>query len=478
VTAAPMRLALTTILALVALVPLAVPPDASAGGTGSWVVNVSSDSSRSNGEPWVAVDPGDTNRIVLTYTGWGFLPGLGNTSDPTSAYPSPMLSSVAVSSDGGATWSREALVPPGTAPTPGRQASNPTVVVGADGTFYQQGYNCAPVVDCRMSVRSLPRGATKWSDWYIVNGAAPTVEAYADGHRYGTPVAATVADVDRPWMAIDQSANVLYLSVAGNQGAVDPANPLIQLLYASHDGGRTWSRAFPMDHPGRQGGILGNGVIAAARGRVAATYTGSIPGESDEGCPCVIFETSSDHGRNWDRHRVPTSVADDTSVSYVAADPSRPGRFAVVVRRADSSGLHIYSTSDAGESWSGPSRLDNPSGHVIEPSVPWVGYSPRGVLGVVWLPSDPSDKSFVVYAAISRSGDAEGSSFSPALLVSPDPRSAGPSYSAGNDEPFVFLDAHHLYATWGGRHDGDLEAWLAKVPLSSFPTHARGQGAR
>jgi hypothetical protein len=338
------------------------------------------------------------------------------------------------------------------------------VVVGSDGTFYQQMYACGPwFVDCRMSVRSRHPADTSWGPWHMVNGAVDTLTAYAGGQRYTTPVGASVLDVDRPWMAIDQSTNTLYLSVSANQVGVDPTNPEVQVLYVSHDGGVTWSDPLPLDYPGRQGSVLGNGVISAAHGEVAASYSGSIPGE-DAACPCVVFETSSDEGKTWVRHRVPLT-AEKPDLSFVAADPSHPGRYAVVVNGGDGSTIHVFTTSDSGSTWSSPAVLTTPYPTVVDPATPWLNYGPTGVLGVVWLPSK-SDGSYDAWAAISPAGEAAG--FLPPRQVSPANSSEGPSYQAGNDNPFVFLGAGALYAAWGGRHDGDLETWLARVPFRNF----------
>lgn len=122
-----------------------------------------------------------------------------------------------------------------------------------------------------------------------------------------------------------------------------------------------------------------------------------------------------------------------SSVGFVAADPSQPGRFAILTTGGGS--VQIYVTLDRGISWVDAVRLNGHPGAKYPFAVqrPWISYSPIGVLAVFWrsnypgsppaatgLPPGPQD----VFAAVSFDG---GSTFSEPLKLnarpgaSPDP---------------------------------------------------------
>ncbi|MBY8861406.1 exo-alpha-sialidase [Nocardia sp. CA2R105] len=129
-------------------------------------------------------------------------------------------------------------------------------------------------------------------------------------------------------------------------------------------------------------------------GREFAVHDGILVSASEVGAPTVVLHVSRDDGRHWenlpvtDSHHAPVAAgtgplvptpqlgAAADPVPWVSADPTRTGTFAVMVPRDAS--LEVYTTGDAGHSWSGPAVIAAP-----DAQRPWMDYGPNGDLGVM-----------------------------------------------------------------------------------------------
>jgi hypothetical protein len=290
---------------------------------------------------------------------------------------------------------------------------------------------------------------------------------------------------DRPWLAADPNTGRVYVSFSDHEDASggtggkgvpwelgtlacranDTAVPAFecgrQYVSASGDGGRKWTIFRPMDtsdYPAA--GTNGwSGGPTAAFGTLATSYVAT-----GIGCaPCVVFETSTNDGTTWDQHVVapvsfPTNQPPNCSVvacgdgsgvdtslnfePYTAADPSRPGRYAVMFFDGSQSHLLVYVTDDLGETWHSVA-LAEPGGGVKR-WVPWIRYGPSGALGVMWITSY-ADGSFDTWADVAPKG---GTDFEAPVRLS-SARSAGPVAPGGDDNSDVTLTRDTLYAAWG-----------------------------
>jgi hypothetical protein len=179
----------------------------------------------------------------------------------------------------------------------------------------------------------------------------------------------------------------------GSSGMADPKTDTIYsaagaYLAASDDHGETFGTVFSPSAAGwvRQGGAsfaVSSGVIA-----VAAFMT-SAPA-SDGKCPCLSFGESTDKGAHWTFHLVTgaTDVSPTGRPHYppIAADPSRPGHFAIATTSADRRRLEVFFTTDNGQSWLSASPNAPPKGTVAVATVdmPGVGFSSTGRLVAAW----------------------------------------------------------------------------------------------
>jgi hypothetical protein len=319
---------------------------------------------------------------------------------------------------------------------------------------------------------------------------------------------------DRPWMVADQSTGAVYVSTTSHPE---------RYVAVSHDHAATWGRIEALDcdelsppdanHDVTCGAYpeSGDGNIAAANGVLAAAYIASAaPGRT---CPCAVFETSTDAGAHWTRHVVFDTLPAGSGV-FVAADASHTGRYAVMVLpgHLDPSGLaglptsrnvpqdvEVTATRDSGISWLQSTVLgDEAVTHIT--NRPWIAYTsvqggpngPKGVLAVLWRNAYPpyNPASFLVpgtqnvFAAISRNN---GETFTdPVRLNSSPSPPPDPNQFAEDDVSWVAVTTQYVYGAWGDWRptsanpvssppssppSGELNSWIARVPLSSFRGH-------
>jgi len=480
------------------------------------------------GEPELAVDPRHPKTLVLGHT------IVGNTyADNTlEAGLEAEHGGLQVSHDGGKTWTADRPLP-----TSGySEGPNPFLIArgmtgatgftlttdgvgdpiegsGPDGSIYAGG----------VLAHTASPGPPPFN--FTVPQGAIAVARSSDGGRTFGPISAVLSDqelegmvgrgmdpkgipafgvnpFDRPWIAVDQSSGAVYVSTTSHPQ---------RYVVVSHDKARTWGRIEALDcdemtPPNADHDVTcdtypaaGEGTIAAARGVLAAAYTSSAaPGDT---CPCAVFETSTDAGAHWNRHVVAAGVPAGSGI-HVAADPSRKGRFAVLLLPANqvSGGLaglgasknvpqevQVLTTGDSGRTWSKPTTLGNePVEHIT--NRPWIAYGPTGVLAVLWRNAYPpyDATSFLtpgtqdVFAAITRDN---GRTFSaPVQLNSAPSPPPDPAQLAEDDVSWVTVTKKDVYGAWGDWRataknpvaagssppSGELNSWIARVPISSF----------
>jgi hypothetical protein len=251
-----------------------------------------------------------------------------------------------------------------------------------------------------------------------------------------------------------------------------------QYVTASHDGGATWKPFAPVDSAEAPASWTNGfaGVPVARSGVLASAYlAGSLPGS---GCTtCLVFQTSHDDGTTWNRRLVPAYV-DGTKLGahdlnplgissslafepYLAQDPSRAGRYAVMVFDETQTHLLVYVTTDFGRTWSAPAALAEPGG--VSRWLPWIAYGPGGALAAIWR-TTAKDGSYAVWAAVAPSGDAR---FAPPVRLSSKDSPGPVSQVAGDDASSVTLDRTTLHAAWGDRREGTLGIHYARYAFTA-----------
>jgi hypothetical protein len=314
---------------------------------------------------------------------------------------------------------------------------------------------------------------------------------------------------DRPWVSVDQSNGEVYVSTT--------AHPE-RYVAVSHDHAQTWGTIEALDcDPAPPATVndavncgaypeSGGGNIGAANGVLAAGYIASAaPGHT---CPCAIFETSTDAGDHWSRHVVADHLPGGSDI-FIAADSFNSGRFAVLVipghtvpgglaglsaSRNVPFGVAVVTTADSGSHWSLPWLLGDESGPHIT-NRPWIAYTSvkdgagaTGVLAVLWRNAYPpynSGSGLVpgtqnVFVSVSRDN---GATFgAPDQLNSESSPPPDPKQFAEDDVSFLVVSTQYVYGAWGDWRptpgnpvapqasppSGEMNAWIARVPVTSF----------
>jgi hypothetical protein len=498
------------------------------GSPGHLEVNVMNEPVR-GGEPELAINPSNPNNLVLGHT----VVGNSYTNNSSAAGEEAVNGGLQVSRDGGKTWSADkALHTSGFSEGPNpyliahgqptatgftlttNGVGDPIEASGPDGSIYAGG----------VLAHTTPTGPPPFG-FSVPQGGIAVARSTNGGRTFGR-ISAVLTDedvqgmvsrgmnpkgistfgvipFDRPWMSVDQSTGAVYVSTTGHPQ---------RYVAVSHDHGRTWGRIEALDcdeaTPSNTSHDVtctaypqsGDGNIASAHGVLAAAYTSSAaPGRS---CPCAVFETSTDAGAHWNRHVV--AAVPTGSGMFVAADPSHRGRYAVLILPANqvSGGLaglrpsanvpqevQVVTTPDSGLTWSTPTTLGNESVQHIT-NRPWVAYGPTGVLAALWRnaypPFNPKNVVLVpgtqnVFAAVSRNN---GKTFSgPVQLNSAPSPPPDPTQLAEDDVSWVAATTQYVYGAWGDWRptaknpvaagssppSGELNSWVARVPISSFP---------
>jgi hypothetical protein len=444
-------------------------------------VNVTNDLTYRWGEPQIAVNQKNPNNLVYFVLRDRFsfeCVNAGNTNcNDLFGVPGKIVNTLYVSFDRGKTWTQRDF--PGQVPgkDPLEWMGDPMAASTADGTFY-------------IAWDAIHLDATPPLGSHIY-GCIAASKSTDGGLTWSVPVC-TGTPVDRPWLDTDLSTGRLYEVSSGflgplSGGVAGATQGTIsdRWVVASQDGVH-WT---PLQ---RLGGSLGvsqfsganSSRISAANGVLAATFRST----DNQACaffvggsaPCTVFQTSTNDGATWSRHRVQVNQvpipSNSTGQVMLAADPTTKGHFTVAVLNGTSSRFLVYQTRDSGTTWSGPTEVFD-SGPAFVKQRPWMAYSPDGVLGMMWRANQSAGTNtpYLVWAAISDDG---GATFYPPMqistVVSPGPDQG---YTAEDDFSFVALshqDAFIGWADWRGAPDsGDRAGFFSAVKLQAFRMLAR-----
>lgn len=423
------------------------------------------------GEPEIAQDPANPAHLYQDWTTFSSPPG---GPVPGVRYPC----GGAVSTDRGKTWQ--------SAPVPMTSCADGITAYTSDGTVLAGGIvttsttfsppatppdpPCPPNERfvfglCLLAhgydaiMRSTDGGHTWSAEVPIMGSTADTPYAFPFASGSGHP-----ADTfDRPWLAVDRSTGVIY---AASHNIVDHE----MFVTESTNGGQSFGTIHAIDttYPSviSPGNGLPSGTMAAANGELAVAYTAaSVPSHT---CPCVVFETSSNGGGAFTPHVVPVSAAASVPRPFLAADPATPGRFALTVLDSTGTENQVYTTSDNGDTWQGPTTVgEAPPNTRFKP---WLTFGPSGLLALVWRTQNP-DGSYDVWAAIGRVKGANGADFTSPLRVTSQSGTYPPSGGQGDDFSWVIADNQFLHIGWGDSRNEPaqgVQVWYSRIPTTTF----------
>jgi hypothetical protein len=453
------------------------------------------DANRGGGEPVITISPKDPNLILVgamanDHHVEGAPLGVGQeriSIESRVKYrntPGASISRYAISHDRGRTWSffddpfRDYFKMNGTADAFVGAGKDGALFIGAMNFFPQ---NASPLMlelekepnpgllYGAIDIASSTDEGKSWSVPTHVMGQATPQQEYGPDVK---PHFLGKTPYDRPFLSTDLSTGTIY--IPGNGSGGDPVHRET-FVRASDDNGKTWGLIYSYDssdypqvggasRPGAANGVLGLAYIASSV-PAGVLRTGK--------CPCLIFESSRDEGKTFDRHVVASDIVlprgfGGMGSPALSADPSHPGRFAVMGLSAGNVEMQIYVTEDYGNTWKGPVKAGGIDGTTI--SKPDIGYSPNGELATMWLAVAP-DGTYSVWSSGSHDG---GHSFGAPIHISQAPSPARTTIKNrgnhwdGDDLSSIALDRDYAHIVWADGRAGFLGAWYARVPLSSY----------
>jgi hypothetical protein len=135
----------------------------------------------------------------------------------------------------------------------------------------------------------------------------------------------------------------------------------------------------------------------------------------------------------------------------------------------------VFQTRDSGKTWTGPTIVANDGKTHWNP---WLAYSPKGILGLVWRTNEeaafPARTPYSIWAATSDDG---GSTFSPPLEVnccspaSPPPNQyGGGNGNLGQDFSGIALSdkGQGVYVGWGDWRTGERNLFFSAIKYQTF----------
>ena len=469
-------------------------------------VDVTQNIKRRFGAPHVAVNPKDPNNIVVLASS-----SLGYTRDCLPAKPGSdceMISAggnfllqqprgfaktpgfmdigVFVSFDRGKTFKHvdvSGLVPPGHPEV--RSRGEGPIAAMPDGSFFI-GFN-----------------AVNWGNWesepmtFFPNGGVGVIKS-TDGGMTWQWSSYSFTPADWPFGGSDPNTGTFYvtsglvgLSSLGPRSTGLPDSKMGEIAdrwIASTKDGVTWTDPQPLGGKnGSQHVGAGHSPAAAAHGKLATLFLASdqtacrfFTGES--AATCVVFQTSTDAGATWDRHRVPTPAGFSASALsvFVGADPAKKDHFTVALLNGSGADFLVLHTLDAGKTWGEPVKITEDASKTH--FAPYVGYSPKGDFGLMWRTYEPDPMKrgaapptmpYSVWAAVSKDG---GATFSKPLKVS---KANSPSPPDDPNDSFAFVGDHGpsgialdgeggVYVVWADWTPGERAIFFSAVNAKAF----------
>ena len=440
---------------------------------------------RGAGEPMIAVDPTNPNNIIAVAMGnIQQVGGKAATQNSTELYhsiPRSTITWLAVTHDGGASWSVGELPI-----LSGQLTRCPDAFadVTKDGTFIA---GCEPrqtIDPDDLGMSAMIMSTDKGKSWgpvvqlisdFQLNRFAPGLKPISGVWPKGGKSASN-SPWDRPFTFIDDSTGVIYAQAGGGLTEVgaEPGKRRSQAyLTASTDGGRSFGTVYSWDSP--QWPQLSRGLsMSAGHGVVAVTYIASrVPASEHAQCPCAVLGLSRDRGRTF-TYRVLRNVTvppmapgpqPSNGLSRIAIDQTKAGRIAML--RADGPSLSVSVSENWGATWTPFVPAGTAPGSIVT-SKQAFEYSRGGTLGLMWRAIYP-DQSYDIWTSISRDG---GHSFTHAVRVS-HARSPGsnPIRNAGrfgDDIQDFSIDGTNMHMVWGDSRAGFQGVFYGRVPLSAF----------
>lgn len=400
------------------------------------------------GEPYIAINPVNPQNIVVAWMGFVFGSGTALTIKVKSSF------------NGGLTWGTSVNMPH---LFPTFKSADVSMAFDQTGNLYLSyiDYRESPDSGGVYVCKSI-NGGISWS------APKKAIDAYDDGSK---------RPLDRPWLVVNNSGTVLYLTTKPAPWIAAPNRPY---FVASYDGGLNWEPWQYLDGIGFLVGNLIAGPMAAPTLAGKETFHAVYPSYllSQSIFPRFILASSYNKGSSFNYKVVvngTNSPANDTAkLAYrLIADPADSNHLVFIYPSVPFGDIDILITEtyNAGNTWTAPLRInDDAQGNGKMQDMIWADFNMNGDMVITWRDrrnaagigyNKPSD-FFYTY----RPKDSSGFRANKPLTDNIVPYNSILEQS-GNDLMSCKLMNDTLYAVWGDTRDGSLDIWFTKVNMKS-----------
>ena len=400
-----------------------------------------------DGEPFFAVNPANTNNLIIAWM------GLSLTSFEVTIKTENSF-------DGGITWGNYNEL---------SHIGKTWHSADVSMTFRKDGIVFLSYIDYREAPDS---------------GGDFVVQSSNGGISWSTPVEAmSITEtpklaIDRPWIMVDNSnttnAGTLYLTTKPAPWIPAPNRPYLEV---SKDSNKTWS---PYRYIDSVGYYVGNDIQApmasvavSANGALCLAYPSYLISQSVYAQE--FLAKSYDKGNTFSYYTIGSTASTVNDTNYkrayrIVTNPidSNQMAFANMENNYGDPDIFVTTTNDGGKTWSSVVRVnDDPIGNGVAQDMLWSNYDTSGNLLVSWRDRRNSgDTGFYApndfYCSMSTDN---GHTFSPNVRLS---NITAPFDSVlskpGNDFMCNALVNDSIYAAWGDITSGsDINVYFAKA---------------
>ncbi len=404
-----------------------------------------------DGEPYIAVNPSNSQHLVVAWMGW---------VDFANKFQIKTKSSF----DGGLTWSTVTELPHTVS---GYSSADPCVDFNTNGDIYISYIDftgTTPPVTGGVYICQSSDNGNSWSTPQEV------INTNFDGTKW---------PIDRPWMVIDKSSGTtngnIYVASFNLNRTNAPFNPYISV---STDNGNSFTTRYADTTDWLAGSLNPLPLCVptvASDGTLYASYPSYVPTQS---LYTQSFLALSEDAANSFSHKTiltnnpPANLSDFPLAKKGApifSNPANPDHLAYLYLSAQTGDLDVYLTEtlDAGDTWTTPIRLnDDPISNNRMQDMIWGDFDDDGDLVVSWRDRrNGGDSTYQASAQIwAAYRDKDSSTFAPNFQITSQIVGHNTDLEeAGNDFMCIKLQNDTLSAVWGDPRDGEINIWFQQM---------------
>lgn len=407
-----------------------------------------------DGEPYIAINPYNSQHLVVAWMGW-------------VSFSNQFKIKTKTSFDGGQTWSSAVELPHTVS---GYSSADPVIDFNQNGdvfTCYIDFTGTTPPVTGGVYICKSTDGGLSW------NTPTEVINTNYDGTKW---------PIDRPWMVIDRSLGIYQENIYVTTMNLNRTNPTYHpYLSVSSDTGNTFSTRY-VDTTGWLAGSLNPLPMCSPLISSTGVFYGAYPSYDLSQNPFLqsFMATSNNGGANFTYNNVitytsPTNVSNYPSAkkaNLLLCNPSNANHLAYLFLSATNGDLDVFliETTNSGTTWTSPIRInDDPIGNNRMQDLIWGDFDIDGDLIVSWRDRrNAMDSTFQTQSEIWASYRSKDSSqFSPNFQITNQTVAYDSVLeNAGNDFMCIKLQKDTLNAVWGDTRDGKLNIWFQNMAVN------------